>query len=763
MKLYYLTVVILLLLFGACSTTKNIPEGKYLLNNIEIKTDTKYASSSDLEAFSRQHPNGSIPLLGKLRLKIFNAAGSDTSRWITRAIQNLGEPPVIYNSSQTAVTVSQLQKELNNLGYLNAKVDTLLKTKGKKIDVTYHIEGGEPYTIRNYKYAVADTAIAKILEKNPFKTGLTEGTLFDMEKLEEERTQINTILRYVGYYDFSKEFLYFKADTTLNSNQVDLFLDIYLRKDSLPYSRYKINDVTIISGFNPFDTDSDNRRFMQQSDTTDYNNITIIRNRNKFLRTTTLYRNNYLRKGAYYSDYNYSRTYDAYNKMGAVKQVSISLKPSLADSLHLLDATISLVPANVHWFKASLDGTNSAGALGIAPSVAYQHQNLFNGSEQLSLKLKGAYEFITNRSNSSALGQNYYEIGGEIGLTFPQFLFPFLKKQLREWPSATTSLTVGLTTQHRQQYTRQFFNGTIDYGWMSKRNRLRHSLSFIDINYVRMPWVSDDFKNNYLDDDSNPLLKASYNDQLIARTSYSLTFTNGMRFNPLTPTYSLRTSVEVAGLLPRLASVMGGTQKGDSGREQIMGVDYAEYVKGSIDFAKTYYLDKKHSLAYHIGLGMAYPYGNSEVLPFERRFFAGGANSVRGWSTRALGPGAYRSNNQNSDFVNQTGDIKIEFSIEDRHKVSEYIELAAFVDAGNIWTLKSYESQIGGQFKFSEFYKEIAMSYGVGLRFDLGFLLLRLDAGARIYDPSEPQSDRFVMLQPRWRRAAWHFGIGYPF
>lgn len=763
MKRRHLIFYLSFLLLGACSTTKNIPEGDYLLNGIDVKTDTRYAAASDLETFSRQQPNGSIPLLGKIRLKIYNAAGSDTSKWITRAIQSIGEPPVIYSNRFTGQTITQLKTELNNLGYLNAKVDTTLKVKGKKINVIYNIKGGEPYTIRNYINIIADTTITRILSKNPFKTGLVKGVPFNMQKLEEEREMLNTVLRYVGYYGFSKEFLYFKADTTLNSHEVDLYLDLYPRRDSLPYPRYKINDVTIISGLNAFDASSNNANFYRRADTTYYNDLTIIRGQSEFLRTRTLYRNNSLRKGGYYSDYNYSRTYDSYNQLGAVRQANITLKPSPKDSLHLLDATITLTPANAHWFSASLDGTNSEGDFGIAPSVAYQHQNLFNGSELLSVKLKGAYEFINKSSSSGALGQNYYEIGGEVSLKFPQFLFPFLKKELREWPSATTSLTVGLTTQHRPQYTRQFFNGTIEYGWSSKRNRLRHSLSFIDINYVHMPWVSDKFKQDYLDDSSNPLLKASYDDQLIARTSYTLSFTNGMRFNSLKPTYSLRTTVETAGFLPRIASSLGLTTKDDEGYKEIMGVNYAEYAKMTFDYAKTFYFNNKHSTAFHVGFGLAYPYGNSKVVPFERRFFSGGANSIRGWSTRSLGPGSYQPKDDNADFVNQTGDIKIEFSIEDRHKVSDMIEFAGFIDVGNIWTLKKYDSQVGGQFQFSDFYKEIAASYGLGLRFDLGFLLLRIDAGARIYDPSEPMSDRFVMFQPRWRRAAWHFAIGYPF
>ena len=193
-----------------------------------------------------------------------------------------------------------------------------------------------------------------------------------------------------------------------------------------------------------------------------------------------------------------------------------------------------------------------------------------------------------------------------------------------------------------------------------------------------------------------------------------------------------------------------------------MGIAYAEYVKTDLSFSHTRLFDKQKSFAYHILLGVAKPFSNSNILPYERRYFSGGANSVRGWSTRELGPGSYQSNDSTT-FINQAGDIKLDMSIEYRNKISELFELAAFIDGGNIWTIKNYDGQEKGEFKFSNFYKEIALAYGAGLRVDLSFLLLRFDVGSRIYDPGRNEGDRFVMFKPRLSRMAWHFAIGYPF
>lgn len=759
-----------ILLLSACSTTKNIPEGQYLLDDFKIKHDTKNATS-DLESFVRQHPNSSLPLLGKFRLKIYNMAGTDTSKWVNRFVRNkLGQAPVIYSSTQTAQSRNQLVKELKNQGYLNATGDTALSFKDKKVTVTYNLHGGEPYRIRNYTYEISDTTMARIMRLIPSKPLLNEGDMYDMSMLEEERGRVNEIMRNVGYYDFSKEYVYFRADSTLNSHQVDLFLDVYPSKDSIPYPRYKMDKITIVSGLNAFsNVNNENQRgrtnnwFFRNADTTEYKGITIIRGRNNFLRNSTIARNNYLRTGNYYSDFMLTRTYEAYTKMGAIRQVNIATQPSPKDSTRLLDATITLIPANAHWFRAGVDGTNSAGDLGIAPSISYQHQNLFNGGEVLNIRLKGAYEFITGDRTGDLLNQNYYEYGIETSLTFPMFLFPWLKKSWREQPSATTKISLSLTNQHRKEYTRQFFGGAINYGWATYRNRLSHSLDLIDINYIRMPYVSHDFDSIYLNNPNNPLLRESYRDQLVTRTAYTVTLTNGRRYNELAPTYTLRGAIEVSGALPRLITTISGAKENSDGQKQILGVAYAEYVKGSVDFAQTFYFSKKHSLAYHVGLGLAQPYGNSSVLPFERRFFAGGANSLRGWNTRTLGPGSYKRDPGKSDFVNQTGDMKFEFSIENRMKVSSLFEFAQFIDAGNIWTLKNYSSQPGGQFRLKDFYKEIGVSYGLGVRLDLNFLLLRVDFGMRAYDPGRDESDRFVLFKPTLHKMAWHFGIGYPF
>lgn len=743
----------------SCSTTKNIPDGEYLMNGYNIKADTKNIETSYYEDFIRQQPNN------KIRLRVYNLAGQDSGKWLNRQIKKLGQAPVIYSPRLTKISAEQLQAELNNQGYLRAEVDTILKPNGKKMNIVYDIKNNGIYTIRNYEYTINDSTIARSLRPARKYTRIQSGVIFNKENLDNSTANLTTYLRNIGYFNFSKEYLYFRADTTLNSHQADVFLSLYEPRDSTDFKRFKIRNVYITSGSDPLVRG--NSRLFADPDTTQYKGLTLIHGKNKFLRNSTLYRNNFIRPGDYYADMRFTRTASAFNSMSVIKQTTINFTSVSApsDSVQYLDAQINIAPGNTHFFQAEIQGTNSAGDLGIAPILTYQHRNLFNGAEILNIKLRGAYEFISNVEDTDLSGKNYYEYGADVSLSFPQFLFPWLKKSWREWPSASTEISVGFNNQNRKEYTRQFFNAGLTYRWASKSNQLNHALSLWNINYVRMPWASTEFANRYLvqADSVNSMIRESYKDQLISSTTYGITYTNiNNRYGRIPVNQvTVRANIDISGWLPRLATTLHKAERDTTGSKKIFGIAYAEYIKGDISFAQTHRLNRRSSVAYHIGLGVAQPFGNSRVLPFESRYFSGGANSVRGWQTRALGPGSMPDSI--SDFVNKVGDIKLDLNIEYRRKVSDLIELAGFIDAGNVWTIKNYDAQPDGLFKFTEFYKEIALSYGVGTRFDLGFLLLRFDFGFRAYNPGREKGTRWVTPNFSGKRMAWHFAIGYPF
>ena len=760
----YIYILLSFLVLVACDATKRVPEGSYLLNKVEIDTDTKSVKASELEPFLRQEANASIPVIGKYKLHFYNIAPND-STWLNRLFRKYGERPVLYSERLTSISTEQIKLELNNRGYLNAAVDTLLNFQDNKVNVTYDVDGNDPYRILTYKDAIADTTILKILTDTKKLNFIDVDDVFDLKVLEDGRSEMARQLRNRGYYNFNKDNFQFLADTTVGTHQVDLTVNLLNPTDSTIHQQYYMGNSIVLNGIDATVLEDSNRGY--ELDTVQFKEITIIQNKNEFLRPRAIYYNMFLRKNRMYADRLVDHTYTSLNGLGAVSQTNINLIPAVRNDSNFLDSRIAIFPGNLHWMQFGIDGTNSAGDLGVAANITYEHRNIFKGAERLRVRLNGAYEFISSggvADSYNLIDQNYYEYGAETFLSIPQLILPWLLKGLKQQPSASTEFSLGLNFQKRPEYLRQFFNLSSKLQWSGMEWRLTNTVEPLDINYVRMPWKSQFFTDQHLSDDSNPILRESYKDQLIARTAYSFLYTNtGLRNQPKNP-FRIRAGIDLAGILPRLATALGGSKTNSTGYEEIFGINYAEYVKTDFDFAQTYPLDDKNSLAIHFGLGVAVPYGNSIVLPFEKRYFAGGANSVRGWSTRTLGPGAYQRNDtMRADFVNQTGDIKLDLSAEYRHKLTELFEVAAFVDAGNIWTIKNYEGQPGGLFKFDEFYKEIAASYGLGLRVNLGFLLLRLDAGMKAYDPADSEK-KFVLFNPNFSdKFALHFAIGYPF
>ncbi|MDD2475008.1 MAG: BamA/TamA family outer membrane protein [Dysgonamonadaceae bacterium] len=760
----YIICLLSFLFLIACDATKRVPEGSYLLNKVKIDTDTKSVKKSELNPFLRQTPNSSIPIIGKYRLHLYNMAPND-STWLNRQLRKLGERPVLYSERLTAISAEQIRLELSNRGYLNATVDTTLIFKDKKADVTYDVVGHTPYRILNFQDTIQDTTIYKILANDKELNLIKEDAIFDLKVLEEERIDMARQLRNRGYYNFSKDNFFFLADTTVGTNQVDLTLGLTNPTDTTLHQQYYIGNSTVLNGIDL--SKLEDSTALHNFDTIQFRNLTIIQDKKEFLRPRAIYYNTFLRKNRMYAERIVDRTYSSLNGLGPVSQTNINLYPTVRNDTNYLDARISIAPGNLHWMQFGVDGTNSAGDFGVATNITYEHRNIFKGAERLRIRLNGAYEFISSGGLSDSINlidQSYYEYGAETFLSIPQLLLPWLLERLKEQTSASTEFSVGVNFQKRPEYLRQFFNLSSKLQWSRMSWRLTNTVEPLDINYVRMPWKSKFFTDQYLSDESNPILRKSYEDQLIARTAYSVSFSNtGARRVPKNP-FRIRAGIDLAGLIPRLITALGGSKTDDEGYEEILGIKYAEYVKTDFDFSRTYPFDDKNSIAMHFGVGVAVPYGNSIVLPFEKRYFAGGANSVRGWSTRTLGPGGYqRSDTLRADFVNQTGDIKLDVSIEYRNKLTNLFELATFVDAGNIWTIKDYQGQPNGVFRFDEFYKQIAVAYGLGLRINLNFLLLRLDAGMKAYDPAE-RNKKFVLFKPNFTdKFAVHFAIGYPF
>ncbi|WP_294071614.1 BamA/TamA family outer membrane protein [Proteiniphilum sp. UBA1028] len=765
MKKYILCIFSLITL-AACNVTKKVPEGSYLLNKAGISSDVKGIGASELRPFLRQRPNASIPIVGKWKLHMYNIPDND-STWLNRQLLKYGDPPVLYNEQLAVISAEQIRMHLNNKGYLNAEVDTTLEKKDKKANLFFQVTGNEPYRIRSFRDTIrsADTTIHKILSDSKRLDIIREGDIFDLSVLEQDRERMTTTLRNRGYYNFLKDNFYFLADTTVGNHQVDVTLALNNPTDTTLHKQYNIGKVTVINGVDARLLEDSTRA--NRLDTVQYRGLQIISEKDRFLLPQSVYYNIFLRPGRLYSDRIVERTYSSLNGMGPVNQTAINLTPVVRNDSNFLDSRITLFPGNLHYMQFGVDGTNSAGDLGVASNLTYEHRNFLKGGETFRVRLNAAYEFIRATDSLDLLDNSYYEYGAEVFLSVPQLLFPWMIKQLKDQPSASTEFSAGINFQKRPEYLRQFFNLSSRFQWSSLEWKLLNVLEPVGITYVRMPWKSKRFIDLYLSEDASPILRYSYDEQLIVRSTYNVTFTNYNRISrgnmPVIP-FRIRSGIELAGWLPRIVTGLGGGKQNNEGIEEFFGLQYAEYVKGDFDIAPMIAFGDKNTLAAHFAVGMAYPYGNSTVLPFEKRYYGGGANSVRGWSTRTLGPGTFSRDSTGHDFGRRVGDVKLDFSVEYRRKLTRLFEMAAFVDAGNIWTIKDYVEQPGGLFSWDKFYKELAVSYGLGIRFDLNFLLIRVDGGMKAHNPALPEGSRWTIFRPEFRRDfAFHFAIGYPF
>ena len=730
MKKQTIFILSLPLLLGACSSSKYVSEGEYILNKVEVESDSADYDAGALKQYVRQ----------KEKPKLFSLFKNPFSK-----------KPVIYDTLQARLTCQDLIKAMQNQGFMHAGVSLYTTTEGKKLDAKYVLHSGIPYVMGKVEYDVEDENIQNILHLDePDNQNLKPGMRFSVEALDNERKRIANLLMDDGYFRFNKDFIYFSADTIAGQNDIALTLHLtkYKASSNAPetdHPRYQIRNINYLSN------DSDRIHLRRQV----------------LLNATAL------KEGRPYSASALQRTYNNFARLQAVKYTNIrftevpdsnriayvgeSQNTGDDDFNRLLDCNIQVSTNKPSTISFQPEGTNTAGDFGAAASLTYTNRNLFRGSEQLSIELRGAYEAITGLEGYQ--DQNYTEYSVEGKLVFPRFVAPFLSKNFRRRQTANSELSVSWDLQNRPEFHRRVFSTAWRYRWAEPRHHLAWRFDLLDLNYVYMPWISETFKKDYLDnvDNRNAILRYNYEDIFIMKMGFGLTYSNGVD--------AFRLNVESAGNLLDGFSKTLGFKTNSQGQHTFLNIAYAQYAKFDFDYTHLLQLDKRNALALHAGLGVAYPYGNSTVLPFEKRYFSGGANSVRGWGVRELGPGKYKGNDGRIDFINQTGDLKLDLNAEYRTALFWKFEGALFLDAGNIWTLRNYAEQPGGQFKINEFYKQIAAAYGLGLRLNFDYFILRLDMGMKAINPAyESGDEHWAIIHPKLSRDfSFHFAVGLPF
>ncbi len=764
----YTILLYLALSLASCSATKFVPDGSYLLDEVKIHTDNKEIKPSDMRLYVRQNPNSKWFSTIKTQLYVYNWSGRDSTKWFNRFLRKIGDAPVIYNESDAIRSQEEIAKAVQNLGYMGASVKRTTKTKKKKLKLFYEITSGKLYIVRTLKYDISDKKIAEYLRNDSTQSMLREGMLFDVNVLDAERQRITDYLLCNGYYKFNKDYITYTADTARNTHQVDLTLHLlpyktYVGDTPKEHFQYKINKINFITDYDVLQSSA--LSSIEINDSLHYNGFPIYYKDKLYLRPKVLVDNLRFASGDLYDERNVQKTYTYFGRLSALKYTNIRFFETQNGDSTQLNCYVMLTKSKHKSISFELEGTNSAGDLGAAASVSFQHRNLFRGSETFMVKFRGAYEAISGLQPGYK-NHNYTEYGVETSINFPNFLFPFLTSDFKRRIKATTEFGLQYNYQLRPEFSRTIASASWSYKWIQKQ-KIQHRIDLLDISYLYLPWISSQFQEDYINKDKdNYILKYNYENRLIVRMGYNYSYNSagGTLVNNTitTNSYSIRAGFESAGNILYGISKMINMRKNKDGEYAILGIPYAQYLKGDFDFAKNIIIDHRNSLAFHAGIGIAVPYGNAKVVPFEKRYFSGGANSVRGWSVRNLGPGSFAGD---GNFMNQSGDIKLDASIEYRTRLFWKFRGAAFIDAGNIWTIREYENQPGGVFEFDKFYKQIAVAYGLGLRLDLDFFVLRFDGGMKAINPKYKKAkERYPIIHPRFSRDfAFHFAVGYPF
>ena len=723
-KLNIILLAGLLILACSCSTTRVLSDGEYrLTKNVVTIEGEKSLNANELQSYIRQRPNSWNPLLC-----VYNWSGRKADNAFSRFFRKIGEPPVVYDPDMLELSADNIRSHLDYLGYYDSRVETDIRLDRRKVKAIYKVIPGKRYPLRSVEFHLPERGdVAADFLADTAYFAVRKGAFLSESLLEKESEASAARLRARGYYGLSKNHYSYVADTLTFPGQATL--DIHLRE----YTRNETENEA-----------SELRRHV-------FGNVQISYPESFRMNEKVLRNLNTIRPGEPYSEEAVNAGYERFSALRSISSVTMSLAPS--DSARV-DCDIMLTPARQQGFKMNLEASsNSSGLFGISPELSFFHRNIFRGGELLNLSFMGNFQFKPNKSASST------EFGVSTGLSLPRFVglpYSFFKGAIPR-----TDINLAYNYQNRPEYTRNIISAS--YGYSGYHGNLNYQFSPLQLNIVRLYNIAPDFYEKLA---SNPFMLNSYQDHFDLGLGGTLFYTTNADINPKTSYQYARFQFGLAGnLLSAFKSLM---VKDENGAGMIWNTPFSQYVRAELTLGKTWRFGHNDNFAFatRVLAGAGYAYGNSTVLPFEQHFYAGGANSLRGWQARSVGPGLMP---QNTSFVipNQSGDMRLEANAELRFPLFWKLQGALFADAGNVWTLQENgeSSESLGKLRGDTFLQSIAANWGAGLRIDLNIILIRFDFGMQFHDPERNAGSRWIGPSQRLRRGnqAFHFGVGYPF
>ncbi len=764
----------LLVAVSACGVTKHLPEGRYMLTGNKVVTDKDAPKDERIKSGELVRRTPQIPskkLFGtNFPAWIYLQAdpGSD-SGW-NNFIRKLGSKPILLDTALTMRGADNLKRYMESRGFYESESSYSIKYNERrhKAKITYTVRQGRPLRINSISYDFHDDFIGQVILEDSASTLLAAGNIFDTNVLGDERKRITDYLHNRGYYNFAQQSIGFVADTTVGDHLVDLTMVVrqYLAgydDEGQPLlennSVYRIKEIIVHSDYDPALAATD-PSYNDMLDTTVYNGLRIVSRGKSRIQPHTLRRAIKL-----YPDYIYSyddeqRTYDDLLHLNYYKNARIHFEEadSAEDNLvtyigdegdaathtteKALMCYIYCTPARKQAYTVNLEATYTQIYYGIKPSVSYMNRNLFGGAELFNVSLSGGYEF-----NHSEDGANSFEIGGTASIYFPRFLAPFKVDQANRLYRPQTRLELSIMKQDRSYYDRVISGGNIAYSWSNGR-RSSYQFRPLDINVIKVNRVDESFLQGI----RNRYLWSSYQSQLVPAISGTYIYSDASR-SGLGNSLTFRLSIEAAGNLTYLLSSMLSEKRvqtiGSGNPDEtvtwnayeVLNIPFSQYFRTEASISRLIQFGARTALVYRFLAGIGIAYGNAQSMPYDRQFYVGGSNSMRGWPVRGLGPGDSNPSDERFDMM-RVGNMKLEANVEMRFPIWNSLRGAIFFDTGNTWNaLIKGGTEEDGIFRFDTFFPQLGLNTGIGLRYDLGIAVIRLDWGIRLHDPGQPDRD----------------------
>ncbi len=713
---------------ASCSTTRVLKDNEYMLadNKITVLNDDEFKVSS-LKSYLRQQPSYYFIFRWNPFINVYNWQNGKGGMW-DKFVKKIGVEPVVYDSEKVEESIENISNRLENLGYYGSKIDANLRLKKKRVFVDYNITLGKRFPIKDIILTLPEgsSAFAADYLADTSAMLIKPGDYLSENILEKETVRSTAVMNQKGYFNFTKQHFFFEADTLSIPDTAILKMDIrnYSRTDNpdaaTPIRKFYFNEVSI-------------------------SYPATVKFRDKVLKEL-----NTVKPGEVYSTDIVNNTYSRLSALRTFSSVNVGL--TQVDT-NLVNCNINLSQSKLQGFKVNLEAsTNSTGLFGVSPQLSYFHKNIFRGGEWLNLSFMGNFQFKFNddiRSN---------EFGISSGISIPRFLL--LPYRYFKQAVPRTEVNLSYNYQSRPEYTRNIISTSYGYNG-NVHNRFFYQVYPVQLNIVNLYDMDENF---YKSMENDPFFRNAYQNHFDLGLGGTLYYTTNPEPTPNSTYHYARLQMDVAGnMLSAFNSLM---EMDENGSRMIWNTPYSQFIRGELTLGKTWVWNEgyKHALATRFLAGVGYAYGNSSALPFEKHFYAGGSNSMRGWQARTVGPGTAP---MDDSFIipNQTGDMRLEANVEYRFNIIWNFYGAAFVDVGNVWTLQSSDSEEASlsQFKWNTFGRSLAANWGFGLRLDVDFLLLRVDLGLKIHDPSRLQP---WVAPDQWldrNGYAIHFGVGYPF